>query len=42
MRIPLQQWHAKVRLNGVLGNYTVRLRLPHLDDEPDLNESAGA
>jgi predicted component of type VI protein secretion system len=40
MRIPLQQWHAKVRLNGVLGNYTVRLRLPHLDDEPDLNESA--
>ena len=39
MRIPLQQWHAKVRLNGVLGNYTVRLRLPHLDDEPDLSES---
>ncbi len=35
MRMPLQQWHAKVRLDGVLANYTIRLRLPHLDDEED-------
>ena len=30
--LPLQQWHAKVRLDGVLGSYTLRLRLPDLDD----------
>lgn len=39
MRIPLQQWHAKVRLDGLLDTYTIRLRLPHLDEdslaEPD-------
>jgi hypothetical protein len=40
MRIPLQQWHAKVRLDGVLGAYTIRLRLPHLDDDPDRDELA--
>jgi hypothetical protein len=40
MRIPLQQWHAKVRLDGVLGVYTIRLRLPHLDDDPDRDELA--
>lgn len=44
MRIPLQQWHAKVRLDGLLDSYTIRLRLPHLDDEPDGGEpeEAGA
>lgn len=36
MRIPIEQWHAKVRLNGTQDSYTLRLRLPHLDeDEPD-------
>lgn len=36
MRIPIEQWHAKVRLNGMIASYTLRLRLPHLDaDEPD-------
>jgi hypothetical protein len=38
MRIPLQQWHAKVRVDGVFSAYTIRLRLPHLDDEDDLGE----
>jgi hypothetical protein len=38
MRVPLQQWHAKVRLDGLLGAYTIRLRLPHLDDDPDRGE----
>jgi hypothetical protein len=33
--VPLQQWHAKVILNGALGYYTLRLRLPDLDDVPD-------
>jgi predicted component of type VI protein secretion system len=33
--IPVQQWHAKVRLQGVLASYTLRLRLPDLDDLPD-------
>ncbi len=41
MGIPLQQWHAKVQLNGMLGNYILRLRLPDLDDLPDLPEHAG-
>jgi predicted component of type VI protein secretion system len=35
MQVPLQQWHAKVQLHGVQGTYTVRLRLPDLDDMPD-------
>ena len=34
MQIPVQQWHAKVRLQGVLASYTLRLRLPDLDDLP--------
>jgi predicted component of type VI protein secretion system len=38
MRMPLQQWHAKVRIDGVIGSYTIRLRLPHLDDDPDSDE----
>jgi hypothetical protein len=35
MRLPLQQWHAKVRLDGLLDSYTIRLRLPHLDEDED-------
>jgi hypothetical protein len=44
MRAPVQQWHAKIRLQGVLGSYTLRLRLPDLDDEPgqDPGASRGA
>lgn len=38
MRMPLQQWHAKVRVDGVHDSYTIRLRLPHLDDDPDRGE----
>jgi hypothetical protein len=34
MRTPVQQWHAKVRLQGVWDSYTLRLRLPDLDDLP--------
>jgi predicted component of type VI protein secretion system len=35
MRLPLQQWHAKIRLDGVLGSYVLRLRLPDLDEETE-------
>lgn len=35
LQIPLQQWHAKVRLDGVIDSYVLRLRLPDLDDDPD-------
>ncbi|MGE5289287.1 MAG: hypothetical protein ACM3ML_19235 [Micromonosporaceae bacterium] len=42
MQIPVQQWRAKVRLNGILGDYTLRLRLPDLDEVPDLPETGGA
>jgi FHA domain len=42
MQIPVQQWHAKVRLNGVLRDYTLRLRLPDLDDVPESAEPDGA
>jgi hypothetical protein len=35
LQVPLQQWQAKVIVNGVLGRYTLRLRLPDLDDVPD-------
>jgi len=41
MRAPVQQWHAKVRLPGALGCYTLRLRLPDLDDVPDHDPGAG-
>jgi hypothetical protein len=34
-QVPLQQWHAKVTLSGALDHYTLRLRLPDLDDKPD-------
>jgi hypothetical protein len=40
MRIPVQQWHAKIRLDGALGHYTLRLRLPDLDDVPDSERPA--
>jgi hypothetical protein len=40
LQLPLQQWHAKVTVTGVLGTYTLRLRLPGLDDAPDLAEQA--
>ena len=42
MRAPLQQWHIKVRLHGALGDYTMRLRLPDLDDVPDAPDAADA
>ena len=35
MGLPLQQWHAKVRVDGMLDSYTLRMRLPDLDDELD-------
>jgi hypothetical protein len=38
MAVPLQQWHAKVRVEGVLDSYTLRVRLPDLDEEPDAGE----
>ena len=39
MRAPLQQWHVKVRLHGVHDDYTLRLRLPDLDDVEDVPDS---
>ncbi len=39
--LPLQQWHAKVRIDGILDSYTVRMRLPDLDDEPEADEEPG-
>jgi hypothetical protein len=41
MRIPVQQWHAKVRLQGVFDSYTLRLRLPDLDEIPDQEGEPG-
>jgi len=38
MRLPLQQWHAKVRLDGVITSYTLRLRLPDLDEDTDIGQ----
>jgi len=35
MALPLQQWHAKVRLDGILASYTLRVRLPDLDEEDE-------
>jgi len=40
MALPLQQWHAKVRLDGVMASYILRVRLPDLDSEPDPDEAA--
>jgi hypothetical protein len=41
MQIPVQQWHAKVRMQGVFDSYTLRLRLPDLDDEPGQDDTPG-
>jgi hypothetical protein len=41
MRAPVQQWHAKIRLQGLLDSYTLRLRLPDLDDLPEQDSGAG-
>jgi hypothetical protein len=41
MQIPVQQWHAKVRMQGVFDSYTLRLRLPDLDDEPSQDDAPG-
>ena len=38
LQVPLQQWHIKVRLQGTLGDYSLRLRLPDLDDVAELPE----
>jgi predicted component of type VI protein secretion system len=40
MALPLQQWHAKVRLDGILDSYTLRMRLPDLDEEDDGDEDS--
>jgi hypothetical protein len=40
MRTPVQQWHAKIRMQGLLGCYTLRLRLPSLDDAPGQDPEA--
>jgi len=39
MALPLQQWHAKVRVDGVLDSYTLRMRLPDLDAQADADEA---
>jgi hypothetical protein len=41
MQVPVQQWHAKVRLQGVWDSYTLRLRLPDLDDQDGEPAKAG-
>ena len=41
MQVPLQQWHVKVRMQGSQGDYSLRLRLPDLDDAPDGPEDTG-
>jgi hypothetical protein len=41
MALPLAQWHAKVRLDGILHSYTLRMRLPDLD-ETDEDEARSA
>jgi hypothetical protein len=41
MRAPVQQWHAKIRLQGMLDCYTLRLRLPDLDDVPEQDPGTG-
>jgi len=41
MRAPVQQWHAKIWLQGLLDSYTLRLRLPDLDDAPGQDPGTG-
>jgi pSer/pThr/pTyr-binding forkhead associated (FHA) protein len=38
LSLPLQQWHARVRLDGILASYTLRIRLPDLDEEGEDEE----
>jgi hypothetical protein len=38
MALPLQQWRARVRLEGVLHTYVLRLRLPDLDDVTEADQ----
>jgi predicted component of type VI protein secretion system len=38
MALPVQQWHARVRLDGVLDTYVLRLRLPDLDDVTEADQ----
>src|SRR5579859_1976732 len=42
MRLPLEQWHLKLRLPGSRADYVLRLRLPDLDDVPDALPAAAA
>jgi predicted component of type VI protein secretion system len=42
MALPIQQWHAKVRLDGILDSYTLRIRLPDLDEEDEGDEDTGS
>jgi hypothetical protein len=41
MALPLQQWHAKIRLDGILDTYTLRIRLPDLDEIDDEADEPG-
>ena len=38
LALPLQQWHAKVRIDGIMNSYTLRMRLPDLDDDVETDE----
>jgi hypothetical protein len=42
VQVPLQQWRAEVIVGGALGRYTLRVRLPDLDDLPDPEPKAPA
>jgi hypothetical protein len=42
LALPVQQWHAKVRLDGLLDSYTLRVRLPDLDEEDEDQEEENA
>ncbi len=41
LALPLQQWHVKVRIDGVLDSYTIRLRLPDLDEDLEGYDQTG-
>jgi hypothetical protein len=42
LQVPLQQWRAEVIVGGALARYTLRVRLPDLDDLPDPEPKAPA
>ncbi|HEY2238064.1 MAG TPA: FHA domain-containing protein [Streptosporangiaceae bacterium] len=42
LSLPLQQWHAKLRLAGGQGNYSLLVRLPDDSDEPEARPLAAA